>query len=609
MAKKPNLTNMAPGKYDPARLNENLNRIAEAFENTLSRDGSTPNAMNADLDMNERDVLNIGTLSARDIKINGEDITAPIYEASKWAAVALEAAEEAEEYAEEALIASQEAVVLVNELKSPVDRTFRVPEDYPTIQAALDSTAYLRPNEGAEFEIRISSGHALTAGFNLPNGEQYGHYRITSDDTVVSLASGFTGTIFQGTGATFPKLDTLIDATNQVSGNAFSGMGNSWFVNPTKGIRNSYAQGSFQNGGNISANGADFTGASRNGNDGAAFMSWGGIASFQGGIADNSGYYGVQSAHGSVLNAREAKARNASRYGFRASDGAILNLDGADGSGAGTIGIYGFNGTVVNAPYSKSTGCGSHNVAATNGSLMNARNGDFKSSLGNGGYFVGAFVDVTQADFSGAAGDFGVYSGGAFVKAGGANARKGATDSFNDFVVSSGGLINLDATSLGGVSQEPNLVTPSGIIFDPRNVYSVNTVTRSSNWNDANMFVATRSFARIEPLSATRGITGLAGGYEGKEFTIFNVSTTQSLRLTSESTASLEANRFGFKASEDLLPGGSALLKYIGGRWRLLAVTSGAPKSPAIPNVTAGTENATTNAILAALRTAGIIAS
>ncbi|MGE3385045.1 MAG: hypothetical protein AB7L70_19115, partial [Pyrinomonadaceae bacterium] len=46
-------------------LNNNFEAIEDAIENTLSRDGTTPNQMTADLDMNGNDILNIGSLSLK----------------------------------------------------------------------------------------------------------------------------------------------------------------------------------------------------------------------------------------------------------------------------------------------------------------------------------------------------------------------------------------------------------------------------------------------------------------------------------------------------------------------------------------------------------------
>jgi hypothetical protein len=69
MAKQPTLTNIASGFASQAQLNNNFDEIRDAFNNTISRDGSTPNAMQAPLDMNGQDILNASKLI-----INGVDI-------------------------------------------------------------------------------------------------------------------------------------------------------------------------------------------------------------------------------------------------------------------------------------------------------------------------------------------------------------------------------------------------------------------------------------------------------------------------------------------------------------------------------------------------------
>lgn len=51
-------------------INNNYDLIETAVENTLSRDGTSPNTMSADLDMNSNDILNLGTLS-----ISGDSLT------------------------------------------------------------------------------------------------------------------------------------------------------------------------------------------------------------------------------------------------------------------------------------------------------------------------------------------------------------------------------------------------------------------------------------------------------------------------------------------------------------------------------------------------------
>ena len=49
-------------------VNQNNDTLETAFNNTLSRDGSAPNFMNADLDMNGNDILNVGNMTTADYK-------------------------------------------------------------------------------------------------------------------------------------------------------------------------------------------------------------------------------------------------------------------------------------------------------------------------------------------------------------------------------------------------------------------------------------------------------------------------------------------------------------------------------------------------------------
>ena len=65
MAKKPTIPTFT-GSVSTTQLNTAFTNIKTAFDNTISIDGSTPNAMNADLDLNENDLLN-----AKDINFSG----------------------------------------------------------------------------------------------------------------------------------------------------------------------------------------------------------------------------------------------------------------------------------------------------------------------------------------------------------------------------------------------------------------------------------------------------------------------------------------------------------------------------------------------------------
>lgn len=71
MAKTPTFDNITAAFASASKLNANFDAIETAFQNTLSRDGSTPNTMAADLDMDSNDILNVSGLNADTIVLGG----------------------------------------------------------------------------------------------------------------------------------------------------------------------------------------------------------------------------------------------------------------------------------------------------------------------------------------------------------------------------------------------------------------------------------------------------------------------------------------------------------------------------------------------------------
>lgn len=77
MAKRPTLTDLTSLTNSSAinTLSQNWDAIQEAFDNTLSLDGSTPNAMEADFDLNGNALLNVGTIDVTNLTLNGQTVT------------------------------------------------------------------------------------------------------------------------------------------------------------------------------------------------------------------------------------------------------------------------------------------------------------------------------------------------------------------------------------------------------------------------------------------------------------------------------------------------------------------------------------------------------
>lgn len=89
MAKRPNLGQINSTVFTVSQLNSAYTKIDEAFDNTLSRDGSTPNTMLADLDMNSNSLLNVDDVQAQTITvgsavIGGKEFSGTITWRASW---------------------------------------------------------------------------------------------------------------------------------------------------------------------------------------------------------------------------------------------------------------------------------------------------------------------------------------------------------------------------------------------------------------------------------------------------------------------------------------------------------------------------------------------
>ena len=103
MAKTPILSNIVNISTSAPTINSNNNLIESAFRNTISRDGSTPNQMEADLDLNSHDLLNAGTVEAENLIVDGVDLQSHINLSQFWATESKRFRDEAENIVESTL--------------------------------------------------------------------------------------------------------------------------------------------------------------------------------------------------------------------------------------------------------------------------------------------------------------------------------------------------------------------------------------------------------------------------------------------------------------------------------------------------------------------------
>lgn len=98
MAKKPTVTTVSSGFASNTQLNNNFTALRDAFDNTLSLDGSTPNAMQADLDLNGNDLLNAGVVNADSVVVDGINLNTQVANAAASASAAAASASAASQY-------------------------------------------------------------------------------------------------------------------------------------------------------------------------------------------------------------------------------------------------------------------------------------------------------------------------------------------------------------------------------------------------------------------------------------------------------------------------------------------------------------------------------
>jgi hypothetical protein len=190
MAKKPTVTTLQSGFNSTETLNANFEALRDGFDNTLSLDGSTPNAMEADLDLNGNNII-----GAAGLLINGTDYLSDVEAAKAAALVAQAAAELAETNAETAetnaessetaagLSATASATSATASAASAVDAT-----NNGATQVAL-AAAQVTLAETAKTAAELAETNAETAESNAATSATNAATSATTASTGASTAS------------------------------------------------------------------------------------------------------------------------------------------------------------------------------------------------------------------------------------------------------------------------------------------------------------------------------------------------------------------------------------------------------------------------------------
>lgn len=200
MAKQPDINTINTVHDIVAVSNQNFTNIEDAFLNTLSRDGSIPNEMEADIDLNSFDLLNVGTLQAGDITIDGSNVTG-VLERAETAAASAEASADSAEASEEILENFSSNLVLRLGLPALLSET-----DATANRILLEDAA----SEGAEVDL---FGLDILVDY-MPSGRfRLGSFRL--EDTGISYPQPG---LFSMSSEALPKGDDPIQVQFQGNG-------------------------------------------------------------------------------------------------------------------------------------------------------------------------------------------------------------------------------------------------------------------------------------------------------------------------------------------------------------------------------------------------------
>ena len=250
MAKKPTVTTLQSGFNSTEVLNVNFTNIREAFDNTLSLDGSTPNAMEADLDLNNNDILNAGS-----ILINGVDYIALGLEYKNASAASAAAALVSENNAgTSATSASNDAATIAGNLAAAL--AAQVAAELAETNAELAETNAETAETNAAASAVTSANEATTATTQAGIATTQAGISTTKAGEASASATAASGSATDAaTSATAAEaaLDAFqavylgaqaTDPTTDLNGNALTT--GDWYFNTTSNVVKVYSGSAWQ---------------------------------------------------------------------------------------------------------------------------------------------------------------------------------------------------------------------------------------------------------------------------------------------------------------------------------------------------------------------------
>lgn len=163
--------------HDHTAINNNLDAIEEALEDTLSRSGELPNAMGADIDMDGNDLLNVGTIDATNFTVGGSD---PITQLTGYV-------DEAEGFKDEAALSETNAHVSEVEAEASASEAASSATDTADIKSTLVALGTI--NGTIDANLPMSNYKVTGMGNGTASGDGVNKSQLDAVGSTVSSLS------------------------------------------------------------------------------------------------------------------------------------------------------------------------------------------------------------------------------------------------------------------------------------------------------------------------------------------------------------------------------------------------------------------------------------
>ena len=274
----------------------------------------------------------------------------------------------------------------LEDMKKENTITFRIPSDFATLQEALDTNSLSVRKQGVNIELLIESGHKLTKGLKVKNGD-YSNFYIKSVDDIVYLSDDFGGVGYEPTDEGFdvvqsendnliygincamPVLSCVIDMENK-HGTGYYGTGCTGVITMGCGVINAGRRGCECYTSKFVAKKTMWNGSNMEG----FRMQHGSTATAMGISADDccksgQGEASIYISKGCVGNFREGHALRSGTMGLKVRR-SRADVERTDFSNATTVGIKAEGNANISAIGCKTNNCGRYGVFIEQGSYV-----------------------------------------------------------------------------------------------------------------------------------------------------------------------------------------------------------------------------------------------